>query len=670
MGLTILVIRSLVRLALHSFFGEVDIVGMENLPSKGPVIIVGNHKNQFVDAAVVFGLVQRPVSFLIAEKSMHRPIIGDLARATNGIPVIRAQDKARAVDGKILKFESDTNTLVGDDTCKFTESVKKGELLSLKGLKKVAPLAVVEIESDTRVKVKPPVKPEDEADGTGGQPTTLEVPPEGVSFKIIPKIDQSEIFAKTHDALCEGKCIGIFPEGGSSDRTDLLPLKAGVSVMALGAADRGAPVLIVPFGINYNNAHAWRSRVLVDIGKGLRVSPELLEQYRRGEKREAYAALLKQVESGLRGVTFNAPDKRSMNILRTMRRMYQGDIQLPPKRFMELNRRFALAFGKFRSDERFLQIVDMISDYMSELKRLNLSDRQVATFPPVGSLAASAGAFMNLIIDLAVIIVVFVLTLPALLIFAPMLLRIRYVAAKEVAKALAGSSVKVEAKDVEASQKMMGAVIWIPFTMVFWSALIGGLMGGLWPKTSPQPPGSVGDWFFLNAPWIVPLTFFVLVFPYGFVSMLAVEFAWKRYAWLNRHFVVARAIGRPTKSTAGKIRAQRKDLALRIQDVFEELIVPAIPEWQQDPIINRETIVDRRRASDRKRAVQIEKEIKSLVSGDLEAANPSFAPGSPKAARPSVLEVREAIKALDQDAVEDMLARNAVEDHAQQKIHE
>jgi len=27
--------------------------------------------------------------------------------------------------------------------------------------------------------------------------------------------------------LNEGKCFAIFPEGGSHDRTDLLPLKAG-----------------------------------------------------------------------------------------------------------------------------------------------------------------------------------------------------------------------------------------------------------------------------------------------------------------------------------------------------------------------------------------------------------------------------------------------------------
>lgn len=37
------------------------------------------------------------------------------------------------------------------------------------------------------------------------------------------------------DRLTKGQSIVIFPEGGSHDRTDLLPIKAGVTVMALGA---------------------------------------------------------------------------------------------------------------------------------------------------------------------------------------------------------------------------------------------------------------------------------------------------------------------------------------------------------------------------------------------------------------------------------------------------
>ena len=47
-------------------------------------------------------------------------------------------------------------------------------------------------------------------------------------------------FEKVFDKLESGGCIGIFPEGGSHDRTTLLPLKAGVAIMAWGSRCRSS----------------------------------------------------------------------------------------------------------------------------------------------------------------------------------------------------------------------------------------------------------------------------------------------------------------------------------------------------------------------------------------------------------------------------------------------
>jgi glycerol-3-phosphate O-acyltransferase/dihydroxyacetone phosphate acyltransferase len=278
---------------------------------------------------MVVALVDRPVSFLITEKSMHRPIIGNFARAMKGIPVVRPQDQARtlAPEAKLVGFRKDSNTLVGSEQCQFLESVKKGESFLIKGLG-LAPLVIVEVVSNTEVTVKAPVKHEDEPDA--GQPGELSIF-DPLGFKVIPKVDQGAMFEKTFDALKNGYCVCLFPEGGSSDRTDLLPLKAGVSVMALGADAQGTPVAVVPFGINYNQANAWRSRVLVDVGKPIRIPKYLSEKFQAGEKREAYGEFLGLVEAGLRSVTLNGPDKQTLQILRAMRRMYQGDISLAPK---------------------------------------------------------------------------------------------------------------------------------------------------------------------------------------------------------------------------------------------------------------------------------------------------------------------------------------------------
>ena len=100
--------------------------------------------------------------------------------------------------------------------------------------------------------------------------------------------------------------------GGSHDRTDLLPLKAGVSMMALGAmADHpNLQVKIVPVGLSYFHPHRFRSRAVVEFGSTLDVPAEFVEMYKEGgtKKREAVSKFLDLVYDALKTVTIRAPD--------------------------------------------------------------------------------------------------------------------------------------------------------------------------------------------------------------------------------------------------------------------------------------------------------------------------------------------------------------------------
>lgn len=80
------------------------------------------------------------------------------------------------------------------------------------------------------------------------------------------------MYSEVYKKFSEGGCIGIFPEGergwqgyfghtltvnsflsgGSHDRTDFLPLKHGLAIMALGAmaANPECKVKIVPVGVS------------------------------------------------------------------------------------------------------------------------------------------------------------------------------------------------------------------------------------------------------------------------------------------------------------------------------------------------------------------------------------------------------------------------------------
>lgn len=596
--------------SIDTFFGDVDVVGLDNIPATGPVILVGNHKNQFVDAMMVVAVVRsRKVSFLVAEKSMHRRFIGDGARMMGSIPVIRPQDRARAAQGIITGYDAESHRILGSGDCSFTTTLTKGEMLVLHGIKGVAPLVVMDVSSDTSVTIRPPVKSEDEPDA--GQPASIDIPSQGVSYKVIPKVDQSEVFHKVEEALCQGRCIGIFPEGGSSDRTDLLPLKAGVAVMALGSAVKGAPVKIIPFGINYSDSKRWRSKVFIDVGKPMTVDPALIEKSRAGSKREAQAELLKQVEKALRSVTFNAPDEHTLNILRTMRRLYQGRVKLPAKNFMELNRRFAMAFGKFRDDDRFLDLVARVHDYMSKVKALGIVDRQVAELPPLGSPWVSFKALIRLISLFVFTVLLMLTTVPGWFIFAPMLLRVRFVAQAEAKRALAGSSVKVRGADVEASQKIISTSIWVPVTMMVMVGIAVGLTVGLWPKESPYAAGTVGDWFFINAIWLIPLSAPLFTLILGLYTMNTWDRCVSNWNWLPFYMLIVTSMCRPN-SAGNRIRSRRMELTLRIQEFYDKIIAPAFPEWSSDLIIPRETLLANRRKSEHVRAIVVAEEVDQL----------------------------------------------------------
>jgi 1-acyl-sn-glycerol-3-phosphate acyltransferase len=73
--------------------------------------------------------------------------------------------------------------------------------------------------------------------------------------------------------LADGGELVVFPEGTSSLGPRHLPFKSGAVRIALDAVARGVPLRIVPLGIHYERAWAFRSKVEVVVGES--VSTEL-----------------------------------------------------------------------------------------------------------------------------------------------------------------------------------------------------------------------------------------------------------------------------------------------------------------------------------------------------------------------------------------------------------
>lgn len=220
---------------------------------------------------------------------------------------------------------------------------------------------------------------------------------ENLEFKIIPKVDQAALYTEVTKSLSEGTCICLFPEGGSHDRPDLLPLKAGVAVMALAAMasmrkenkDTKQRVNIVPCGLNYFHGHRFRSHVLVEFGKPVEVSDELMDLYDK-DKRAACSELLQLVEKRMKAVcltihsfiitiiyisikvTVLAPDLQTLQAILIGRRIYQPEhveyalsffktcllllliriCRLTADKYLELNRRFTETYVHFKDEPR------------------------------------------------------------------------------------------------------------------------------------------------------------------------------------------------------------------------------------------------------------------------------------------------------------------------------
>ena len=90
--------RALWRAALFGFFRRIELQGRANVPARGPVLIVSNHTNAFVDPLLMLTRLDRPVTLTAKSTVRKNPLLAPLVRALNVIEFHRAQDVAEGAD--------------------------------------------------------------------------------------------------------------------------------------------------------------------------------------------------------------------------------------------------------------------------------------------------------------------------------------------------------------------------------------------------------------------------------------------------------------------------------------------------------------------------------------------------------------------------------------------
>ncbi len=107
-------------------------------------------------------------------------------------------------------------------------------------------------------------------------------------------------FAAVAEAMAEGSCVVVFPEGKTTDDPHMAPLRTGLARMALMSRDdRGVRgIRIVPIGLLFEQKEEPRSRVMLQVG-------EPIDLDTLGSGPSMVETLTELIDQRLRAVTIN-----------------------------------------------------------------------------------------------------------------------------------------------------------------------------------------------------------------------------------------------------------------------------------------------------------------------------------------------------------------------------
>ncbi|KAK5119779.1 hypothetical protein LTR85_007355 [Meristemomyces frigidus] len=577
------------------FFREIHPRSTWRIPRQGPIIFVAApHANQFIDPLILMRVVRqdahRRIAFLIAEKSMRRRFIGFAASLVGSVSVGRALDSKKPAKGKIYLPDPEGDpTLIKGNGTDFTDGkmFQPGGLLVLPSVNSTAANSEIhEILGPNELRLKKPFKgdialkqltgqdigegnghlPGDHAPEKSGQEF------EGTSFSAAPHVDQSAVYDAVFKRIREGGCIGIFPEGGSHDRTELLPLKAGLAIMALGALAENPDcgVTIVPVGMNYFHAHKFRSRAVIEFGAPISIDPKLVEQYKSGDRRGATGEVLQIVYDRLTAVTTLAPDYDTLMLIQAVRRLYnpKGE-RLPLPMVVELNRRLIKGYTKYKDDPRVVNLRKAVLDYNRTLFRLNVRDHQVSY-----AKFAWYKVVATIIYRIAKLGVLSIAVLPGTVLFAPVFIAGKTISTFKAKEALAASTVKIRARDVVATWKILVSMALTPILDIFYTVML------TWWTNKNRVGGRVPEWVPL---WLVAMS--------GLFFFPAVCFAALRFGEIGMDIFkslrpLVLSLNPTSSNTLVKLRKRRAWLQEQVNDIINELGPELFPDFDHQRIVS------------------------------------------------------------------------------------
>jgi 1-acyl-sn-glycerol-3-phosphate acyltransferase len=122
--------RALARLALHIFFRQIEVEGRQNVPARGPILLVPNHTNALVDPLLLVVALRRRVTITAKNVLARNPLLGLLMSGLGVVTFHRHEDVGKGAEPRknVRSLERCREVLAdGGALCIFPEGISHSD---------------------------------------------------------------------------------------------------------------------------------------------------------------------------------------------------------------------------------------------------------------------------------------------------------------------------------------------------------------------------------------------------------------------------------------------------------------------------------------------------------------------------------------------------------------
>lgn len=287
--------------------------------------------------------------------------------------------------------------------------------------------------------------------------------------------------------------------------------------------------------------------------------------------------MLESVRQGLISVTVTTPDYETLQVIQAVRRLYNSKgIKLPLPRIVELNRRLVKGYERYKDDPRIIELKKEVISYNAKLRAVGLRDHQVqyAKMHPLK-------AFITFLYRLGKLLILTAFVLPGTMLFGLVFIATKMISIKKAKEALAASNVKVQARDVMATWKLLVAMAVAPTVYMWYIGL--GLFWYSHNHCNGYLPAGIRKRYLVAIQAIVYPTVTYAALRFGEVAMDILKSLGPLWKMMN-----------PFSSTElVKIQQRRENLAHRVNELINELGPEMFDDFYskrivQNPLIEEE----------------------------------------------------------------------------------